>query len=116
MLDQQQGFRSRRGTADGIYIVKRIQQVSHRSKKPIYALFVDHSAVFDHVNRGWLFQSINQRLYNKENYKLFKLLESVYSYTTTALSDHDSEIFDIIVEYGKEIQNLQHFTIFIWII
>ena len=97
LLDQQQGFRSRRGTADGIYIVKRIQQVSHRSKKPIYALFVDLTAAFDHVNRDWLFQSINQRLHNKENDKLFKLLESVYSYTTTALSDHDSEIFDIMV-------------------
>ena len=33
LLDQQQGFRSGRGTADGIYIVKRIQQISYRSKK-----------------------------------------------------------------------------------
>ena len=32
LLDQQQGFRSSRGTADRIYIVKRIQ-VSYRSKK-----------------------------------------------------------------------------------
>ena len=97
LVDQQQGFRSGRGTADGIYIVKRIQQISYRSKKPVYALFVDLSAAFDHVNRDWLFQSINQRLHNQESQKLFKLLESFYSYTTTALRGHDSEIFDIMV-------------------
>ena len=91
------GFRSGRGTADGIYIVKRIQQSSYRSNKPVYALFVDLSAAFDHVNRDWLFQFINLRLHNQESQKLFKLLESVYSYTTTALSGHDSEIFDLTV-------------------
>ena len=63
----------------------------------MYALFVDLSAAFDHVNGDWLFQSINQRLHTQESQKLFKLLESVYSYTTTALSGHDSEIFDIMV-------------------
>ena len=30
LLDEQQGFRSSRGTTDGIYIVKRIQQISHK--------------------------------------------------------------------------------------
>ena len=51
LLDQQkQGFRSGRGTTDGIYIVKRIQQISNLTKKPTYALFVDLTAAFDHIN------------------------------------------------------------------
>jgi len=48
-MDQQQGFRSARGTTDGIFIVKRVQQISEKMKKPVYSLFVDFSAAFDHV-------------------------------------------------------------------
>ena len=33
LLDQQQGFRSGRGTTDGIFITKRIQQVADKTKK-----------------------------------------------------------------------------------
>ena len=40
-LDQQQGFRSGLGTADGIFITKRIQQITDQMKKPTYLLFVD---------------------------------------------------------------------------
>ena len=49
LLDEQQGFRSSRGTTDGLYILKRIQQISNSSKKQLYALFVDLTAAFDHV-------------------------------------------------------------------
>ena len=51
LLDQQQGFRSGRGTTDGIFIAKRIQQVTDKMKKPAYILFVDLSAAFDHIER-----------------------------------------------------------------
>ena len=62
LLYQQPGFRSGRGTTDGIYIVKRMQQISNLTKKPTYALFVDLTAAFDHVNRDWLFQSIKKQI------------------------------------------------------
>ena len=39
LLDEQQGFRSGRRTTDGIYIVKRIQQISHLSKN-LYMLYL----------------------------------------------------------------------------
>ena len=71
--DHQQGFRQGRGTTDGIYLVKRIQQLSYRSKKPIFVLFVDLSAAFDHINRKWLFKSIYQRLATKENEKTVQI-------------------------------------------
>ena len=58
LLDQQQGFRSKRGTSDGIFIIKRVQQITNKMKKPTYALFVDLSAAFDHVERSWVFKSI----------------------------------------------------------
>ena len=94
--DQQQGFRKGRGTCDGIHIIKRIQQVSYRSKKQLFVLFVDLSAAFDHINRDWLFKSIHQRLPIDQSNKLFKLLESVYSFTTTALSGNDEDIFNVM--------------------
>ena len=51
LLDQQQGFRRGRGTADGIYVTKRLQQISEKMQKPVFLLFVDLSAAFDHVIR-----------------------------------------------------------------
>ena len=97
IMDQQQGFRSGRGTTEGIYIVKRLQQISHSTKKPIYSLFVDLSAAFDHINRDWLFKSINQRLPQHSDNGLFRLIESLYSYTTTALDGNETDIFETLV-------------------
>ena len=83
LLDNQQGFRSGRGTSDAIYIVKRMQQISHVAKNPSHLLFVDLSAAFDHVNRKWLFKSLKQRFPNEESDNLIKILEALYTYTTT---------------------------------
>ena len=95
LTDQQQGFRSGRGTTDGIYVAKRVQQITDKMKKPTFVLFVDLTAAFDHVERSWLFKSIHQRLANGLEKKLIKLIESLYSYTTTALSDTPDDIFEL---------------------
>ena len=86
-MDQQQGFRSGRGTSDGIYITKRIQQITDSIKKPVFVLFVDLSSAFDHVTREWLFKSISQRAMPNKPTKLFNILKAIYSFTTTALSE-----------------------------
>ena len=78
-------------------VVKRLQQISHSTKKPIYSLFVDLSAAFDHINRDWLFKSINQRLPQHSDNGLFRLIESLYSYTTTALDGNETDIFETLV-------------------
>ena len=93
LLDQQQGFRSGRGTVDAIYRIKRIQQITNRMKLPVYVLFIDLTAALDHVDRKLLFQSIKQRFSKMWNTKLIQLLESLYSYTTTALADAEDDIF-----------------------
>ena len=95
LLDQQQGFRSGRGTADGIFITKRIQQITDSMKKPVFVLFVDLSAAFDHVVRSWLFKSIYQRFSPNTDNTLIRILEAVYSYTTTALSETPGDIFEL---------------------
>ena len=95
LSDQQQGFRRGRGTAEGIYLLKRLQQISKNRKKPCYVLFVDLSAAFDHVNRHWMFLTISQRLSANENKTLFQLLESIYRYTTTELIGGNDDIFKI---------------------
>ena len=97
LLDNQQGFRSGRGTSDAIYIVKRMQQISHLAKNPSHLLFVDLSAAFDHVNREWLFKSLKQRFPNQESDKLIQLLEALYSYTTTSLQECETNIFELFV-------------------
>ena len=96
LMDQQQGFRSGRGTSDGIYITKRIQQITDSIKKPVYVLFVDLSSAFDHVIREWLFKSISQRFKSDRPTKLFDILQAVYSYTTTALSETPDDSFEIL--------------------
>ena len=58
LLDQQQGFRSGRGTTDGIYIIKRVQQITDKMNKSAYILFVDLTAALYHVVRHWVFKSI----------------------------------------------------------
>ena len=95
LLDQQQGFRSGRGTADGIYVTKRVQQVTDRMKTEAYVLFVDLSAAFDHVNRDWLFKSIKLRFPEGTDHHAFDLLESLYSNTTTALAETPDNKFQL---------------------
>ena len=95
LLDQQQGFRSGRGTADGIYITKRIQQITDKMKKPTYILFVDLTAAFDHVVRKWLFKSIYQRFPPGTDTTLIELIEALYSYTTTYLAETPDDVFEL---------------------
>ena len=61
LSDEQNGFRQNRGTTDGIFTLKRVQQITHRKLQPLYLLFVDLTAAFDHIPRRWLFKSIEMR-------------------------------------------------------
>ena len=93
LMDQQVGFRSGRGTTDGLYRIKRAQQIAKRRKKRIFAAFIDLSSAFDHVNRTWLFKSIKQRFNTGTDLKLIQLLESLYQNTTTALAETPGDKF-----------------------
>ena len=95
LVDQQQGFRSSRGTTDGIYIAKKIHQITDKMKMPTLILFVDLSAAFDHINRDWLFKMMKQRFPAFADINLIHLLESLYSHTTTALAETPEDIFEI---------------------
>ena len=113
LMDQQQGFRSGRGTSDGIYITKRIQQITDSIEKPIFVLFVNLSSAFDHVAREWLFKSIFQRAMPNKPTKLFDILKAIYSFTTTALSETPNDSFKI--NYVKVVQNPRFYTTYTWI-
>ena len=75
---EQNGFRRNRGTADGIYSMKRIHQISNRKKQPLYLLFVDLTAAFDRILRKWLFDLIRLRFPEDESVKLFDILTKLY--------------------------------------
>ena len=93
LLDNQQGFRSGRGTTDGIYMAKRVQQITHSIKKKAFLLFVDLSAAFDHVQRSWLFKTVMSRFPSNADKSLIELLKSLYAHTTTSLDDSRDNIF-----------------------
>ena len=97
LADQQQGFRSGRGTAEGIYLLKKLQQVTRYRGKSCYVLFVDLSSAFDHVNRKWMFKTIMQRLSIHNDKTIFQLLKSIYEYTTTEMIENKDEVFEISV-------------------
>ena len=82
LADEQNGFRQDRGTTDGTFTVKRVQQITDRKKQPLYLLFVDLTAAFDHITRKWLFDSIRLRFPEGENLKLFTILENLYKNTS----------------------------------
>ena len=95
LLDQQQGFRSERGTADGIFIAKSIQQITNKMKKPTYLLFVDLTAAFDHVERSWLFETIRSRFKEEFDMTTIKLMEHLYESTTTSLAETPNDKFPL---------------------
>ena len=95
LLDQQQGFRQARGTSDGIFVIKSIQQITHKMKKPTYLLFVDLSAAFDHVERKWLFETMRKRCSDSRIKPIIKILEALYMHTTTALAETPEDMFKL---------------------
>ena len=97
LLDEQQGFRTGRGTADGVYLIKRVQEISSKIKKPVYALFVDLSAAFDHIVRDFMFNSILNRIPPEVNSKLIQLLQSLYNATTTSLAETPDDCFELFL-------------------
>ncbi len=64
-------------------------------KKPVYLLFIDLSAAFDHVERTWQFSSISQRMKNRNGTKLMQLFQSLYAQTTTALAQTPENKFEV---------------------
>jgi len=57
-------------------------QVSVRKTSPLYLIFLDLSAAFDHLVRKWLFQSIRMRFGPNEDTTLIDILEHLNANTT----------------------------------
>ena len=73
-----------------------MQQISDSMMKPVYVLFIDLSAAFDHIERDWLFKSIYHRFAKNDNATLIQLIEAVYKHTTTALAETPDDIFTLL--------------------
>ena len=93
LTDEQNGFRKDRGTTDGIYTIKRIQQISSRKRQPFFLLFVDLTAAFDHIPRKWLFDSIALRFFNHQKPRLFDILEELYNHTSLTYDEANLQTF-----------------------
>ena len=99
-MDQQQGFRTSRGTADTLFFTKRIHKTSDQLKKTVYSLFINLTAVFDHVERNWMFESTVNRIPENSDRKFITLLQKLYSRTTTALAETPDDVFEL--RWGSE--------------
>ena len=102
LSDEQYGFRPNRGTTDGIYEIKRIHQITNRKQQPLYLLFVDLSAAFDHIPRKWLFKSIDLRFTNERSPRMFQILETLYSSTSLTYEDYTFETTSGVRQGGPE--------------
>ena len=56
---------------------------------------MDLTAVFDRVERGWMFKSIISRCPEGFNQTLVELMETLYANTTTALAESPNDIFEL---------------------
>lgn len=106
LSDEQNGFRLNRGTTDGIYNIKRIQQISNRKMQPLYLVFIDLSAAFDHIPRKWLFDSIRLRFENNQNKLLIDILEKLYENTSLTFEETTFETTSGVRQGGPESPNL----------
>ena len=70
-------------------------------KKPVYSLFVDLSAAFDHVRREWMLKSKNRHS-NESDKKLIQLLKTLYKYTTAALAETPEDKFELSTGVRQE--------------
>ena len=91
---QRQCFRIGRGTTDGIFLIKWVQQISRKTEnKSTCSLLIllQHLIMLTEIP---CFKSIEQRLSSGPNVKIFNLLESIYTYTSTALPQDERQIFE----------------------
>jgi hypothetical protein len=73
-----------------VYTVKIAQQITNRKKQPLFLLFVDLTAAFDHIPRKWLFDSIQLRFKNERKPRLFDILETLYKNTSLTYDEATS--------------------------
>ena len=100
---EQNGLCPNRGTTDGIYTVKRIHQISHRKQQPLYLLFVDLSAAFDHINdRKWLFDTIPLRFTDKKSPIMVKILEKIYQHNSLTYEGESFQTSSGVRQGGPE--------------
>lgn len=90
LCHQQHGFRPGEGTADAIYISKRIHQIYNRKESQLFLLLVDLSAAFDHIVRDWM---IRLRFGSDRDITNIEILENLYKHTTNVLTQDPDHPF-----------------------
>ena len=58
-------------------------------------MFVDLTAAFDHVERGWLFKTIRGRFKAEHDMTIIKLIECLYESTTASLAETPDDKFPL---------------------
>ena len=88
--DSQFGFRPGRGTTDATFIVKLLLEKSWEWGIDKYVLFIDLEKAFDRVDRGSLWQILQDPHYNIPT-KLVRVIKSMYTQSTNKVMTQDIE-------------------------
>ena len=87
------GFRTSVGTVDAILKNKLIQQITAKTDKTVYSLYIDLIAACDRCIQSWMFETIWIRTPRGADTKIIDLLETFYSSTTAFIRQDESKIF-----------------------
>ena len=68
-----------KGTNNGIFFLKRSQQISRQDREPLYKSFVDCTAAFDQLDREVMYLCVRKRFPNGADLPWLDILEHLYS-------------------------------------
>ena len=93
LLPTQYGFRANRSTSDAIFILRRILELSKKSKAPVFVAFIDLKAAYDWIPRDALFRCLDIRLRCP---KLTAILRALYTGTKACIKG-GKDFFETVV-------------------
>ena len=86
LVDEQNGFRSKRSCSDHIFTLTSIIRNKMEQKSPIYAAFIDFAKAFDWVDRDLLLYCLLQ---NNIDGKIYKSIKALYTNTLACVRVND---------------------------
>jgi len=74
LQETQYGFRAKRGTADAIYLVRRMMEYGEKTTNPLHLVLLDWEKAFDKVDRQGLFEALDRLGVHAKLIQLVKML------------------------------------------
>ena len=95
LLDAQHGFMPNRGTADCLFVMRRLVETAREYRAELHAAFVDFKQAFDSVNHAVLWEVLKARGVHP---KLVNMISDLYNGSRARVTAHGctSDWFDLM--------------------